>query len=104
MMTSAKDKNGDRILGSPAGETIQKEVLEKGKEYFSDSVSIDGTLHYGYYVPVYQGDSKKPVGMIFVGANKAQKDSAINTDHQYRDLSGIGCDDALYRSGSSVCF
>ena len=78
IMTSAKDKNGDRILGSPAGETIQKEVLEKGKEYFSDSVSIDGTLHYGYYVPVYQGDSKKPVGMIFVGANKAQKDSAIN--------------------------
>ena len=71
IMTSAKDKNGDRILGSPAGETIQKEV-------FSDSVSIDGTLHYGYYVPVYQGDSKKPVGMIFVGANKAQKDSAIN--------------------------
>ena len=78
IMTSAKDKKGDRILGSPAGETIQKEVLEKGKEYFSDSVSIDGTLHYGYYVPVYQGDSKKPVGMIFVGANKAQKDSAIN--------------------------
>ena len=32
IMTSAKDKNGDSILGSTAGETIQKEVLEKGKE------------------------------------------------------------------------
>lgn len=78
IMTSAKDKKGDRILGSPAGDTVKKEVLEKGKEYFSDAVSIDGTLHYGYYVPIKQSGSKQPVGMIFVGANKAEKDSAIN--------------------------
>lgn len=78
IMTSAKDKNGERILGSPAGATIKKEVLEKGKEYFSDSVSIDGTLHYGYYVPIFQENSRTPIGMIFVGANKEQKDLAIS--------------------------
>lgn len=54
IMTSAKDKDGNRLLGSPAGDKIKKRVLEQGKEYFSDNISIDGTIYYGYYVPVYQ--------------------------------------------------
>lgn len=78
VMTSAMDKNGERILGSAAGETIKKKVLEGGKEYFSKAVSIEGTLHYGYYVPIFQEGKEAPIGMIFVGANKAEKDAAID--------------------------
>lgn len=78
IMTSAIDKNGDRILGSPAGEKVTQTVLEGGEEYFSRSVSLDGTLFYGYYVPVYQQGNDAPIGMIFVGANKAEKDAAVN--------------------------
>lgn len=78
IMTSATDKNGDRILGSPAGEKVTQTVLEGGEEYFSRSVSLDGTLFYGYYVPVYQQGNDAPIGMIFVGANKAEKDAAVN--------------------------
>ncbi|MDD6207205.1 MAG: methyl-accepting chemotaxis protein [Clostridiales bacterium] len=78
IMTSAKDKNGKRILGSPAGETVKKKVLEQGKEYFSKAVSIDGIIHYGYYMPVYQTGQEKPIGMIFVGTNKGEKDATIN--------------------------
>lgn len=78
IMTSAIDENGQRILGSPAGERVKKTVLENGEEYFSKSVSIDGTMYYGYYVPVCQSSSNTPVGMIFVGTNRAQKDAAIN--------------------------
>jgi methyl-accepting chemotaxis protein len=79
IMTSATDSNGDRILGSPAGETIVKKVLEGNEEYFSKSVSLDGTLNYGYYMPVHQtGTTENPIGMIFVGVNKAEKDAAIN--------------------------
>lgn len=78
IMTSAKDKDGNRILGSPAGDTIKKQVLNKGKDYFSRAVSIDGTIYYGYYMPVCQQDSKTPIGMIFVGTNKAVKDASIN--------------------------
>lgn len=71
IMTSAVDKNGDRILGSPAGNKIVSMVLEQGKDFFSDNVSIEGTIYYGYYVPVYQnGDDTKPIGMIFAGAEK----------------------------------
>ena len=78
IMTSAKDKDGNRILGSKAGEKVASTVLNGGEEYFSSSVSIDGVMYYGYYVPVLQNGVEKPVGMVFVGANKAEKDSAIN--------------------------
>lgn len=71
IMTSVIDKNGNRILGSPAGDKIQQEVLQKGEEYFSESVSIDGEMYYGYYVPVFQSDEQTiPIGMVFAGMNK----------------------------------
>lgn len=77
--TSALDKNGNRILGSPAGEKIVKKVLQGEKEYFSKAVSLDGVLTYGYYMPVYQNaTTTNPIGMIFVGADKAVQDAAIN--------------------------
>ena len=38
IMTSAVDKNGDRILGSPAGDKVVEKVLNGGEEYFRQSV------------------------------------------------------------------
>lgn len=79
IMTSAKDREGNRILGSPAGDVIVEKVLNGGEEYFSSSVSLDGTMNYGYYIPVYQkGTDSDPIGMIFVGTNKEAKDATIN--------------------------
>ena len=73
IMTSVMDENGERILGSPAGAKIEEEVLNKGREYFSESVSIDGEMYYGYYVPVFQNDdSTEPIGMVFAGVNKKE--------------------------------
>ena len=72
IMTSALDKDGNRILGSPAGQVVSDQVLKKGKGYFSDNVSIDGTIYYGYYTPLYQKDDKSvPIGMVFAGREKA---------------------------------
>lgn len=79
IMTSAVDTNGDRILGSNAGEKIVEKVLKGGEEYFSHAVSIDGTLNYGYFMPVYQNDSDNQIiGMVFVGTDKHAKDAVIN--------------------------
>lgn len=78
IMTSAKDKDGKRILASKAGEKVKDTVLGDGMEYFSNSVSIDGVMYYGYYVPVFQSGVEKPVGMVFVGADKANKDAVVN--------------------------
>lgn len=73
IMTSAKDKDGNRILQSEAGEKIQKEVLNAGHEYFSENVSIEGTMYYGYFTPVYQPDDKStPIGMVFAGSPKQE--------------------------------
>ena len=71
IMTSALDSNGNRILGSPAGEKITDTVLKRGEDFFSSNVSIDGTIYYGYYTPVYQkDDTSAPIGMVFAGAEK----------------------------------
>lgn len=79
IMTSAVDTNGERILGSTAGEKIVEKVLKGGEEYFSHAVSIDGTLNYGYFMPVYQNDSDNQIiGMVFVGTDKHVKDAVIN--------------------------
>lgn len=77
IVTSAVDEDGKRILGSPAGETVKNKVLEQGEEFFSDNVSIDGTMYYGYYIPVYGEGVTKPIGMVFVGAEKESKIAAI---------------------------
>jgi methyl-accepting chemotaxis protein len=79
VMSSAIDKNGERITGSPAGDIIVEKVLNNGEEYFSDSVSLDGEMNYGYFIPVYQVNSYDDIiGMIFIGTNKAENDAKIN--------------------------
>ena len=78
IMTSAMDENGNRILKSKAGDVIVEKVLNGGEEYFSEAVSIEGTLNYGYFMPVYQnGSDTDIVGMIFVGTNKQNKDAVV---------------------------
>jgi methyl-accepting chemotaxis protein len=73
IMTSAKDENGERILGSPAGDLIVEHVLKNGESWFSKNVSMNGTAYFGYYVPVYQpDDSTTPIGMVFAGENKEE--------------------------------
>lgn len=78
IMSSVMDENGVRALDSPAGDKIVAEVLQGGKEYFSHGVVLNGKMNYGYYVPVYQKAGEPPIGMVFAGADKAQKDQAVN--------------------------
>lgn len=78
IMTSAMDENGNRILKSKAGDVIVEKVLNGGEEYFSEAVSIEETLNYGYFMPVYQnGSDTDIVGMVFVGTNKQDKDAVV---------------------------
>lgn len=73
VMTSALDEEGQRILGSPAGEKITEKVLNQGQDYFSNNVLLDKTTYFGYFVPVYQpGDNTTPVGMVFAGTPKQE--------------------------------
>ena len=78
IVTSLKDKNGDRILGSEAGKTVQKKVLQNKKPFFTNGVSVNGKMYYGYYIPVNQNESKDVVGMVFVGTPTAKVSQKIN--------------------------
>jgi methyl-accepting chemotaxis protein len=78
VMTTVVDENGYRVLGSPAGDVVTQKVLKDGEGYFSESVLLNGVLNYGYYVPVFEKATDSPVGMIFVGTAKAEKDAAMN--------------------------
>lgn len=78
IVTSLKDKNGDRILGSEVGKTVQKKVLQNKKSFFTNGVSVDGKMYYGYYIPVSQNESKDVVGMVFVGTPTAKVSQKIN--------------------------
>lgn len=78
IMTSAKDANGDRVLGSRAGDKIVEKILKGGEEYFSSAVSIEGELNYGYFMPVHQNNSDNQIiGMIFVGTNLKEKEAVV---------------------------
>ena len=77
-----------------------EKVLQNGEEYFSSAVSLDGVMNYGYFMPVYQNDSTEIIGMVFVGANKEDKDAVVNGM-----IFGIGaavCDDPVCGRGTEA--
>ena len=78
LVTSLKDKKGDYILGSKAGDYLKKNVLEGGKDVFKSRVSVEGTMYYGYYIPVKQNNSDDIIGMIFAGMPAREVDKTIN--------------------------
>lgn len=67
LVTSLKDADGNRILGSKAGDFLVENVLQDGNEVFTNRVLVDGTFYFGYYVPVYQNNSDEIIGMVFAG-------------------------------------
>lgn len=78
LVTSLKDKNGDYILGSKAGDYLKDNVLKGGKDVFTSRVSVEGTMYYGYYIPVKQNNSDDIVGMIFAGLPASKVDRTTN--------------------------
>ena len=67
LVTSLKDADGKRILGSKAGDFLVENVLQDGNEAFTNRVLVDGTFYFGYYVPVHQNNSDEIIGMVFAG-------------------------------------
>lgn len=67
LVTSLKDADGKRILGSKAGDFLVENVLQDGNEVFTNRVLVDDTFYFGYYVPVHQNNSDEIIGMVFAG-------------------------------------
>lgn len=78
LVTSLIDSNGERIVGSLAGEFLVKNVLTDGNDVFTNRVSVDGVMYYGYYIPVYQNNSDEIIGMIFAGMPVSEVQKSLN--------------------------
>jgi methyl-accepting chemotaxis protein len=77
-MTSVIDAQGNPVIGTKVGETLVDKVINKGQEYFSTDVNVEGQAYYGYYVPLYD-TSGTPVGMVFTGMPQADAKAQISS-------------------------
>lgn len=74
-MTSVIDEQGNRVVGTKAGDAVVQKVLVEGKEHFATNVDVVGQAYFGYYVPLYENGSI--VGMVFAGMPQADAKGQI---------------------------
>lgn len=76
-MTSVMDEQGNRVIGTKAGEQVIEKVLNNGQEHFSTDVDVVGQPYYGYYLPLYDDGTDHIVGMVFAGMPQADAKAQI---------------------------
>lgn len=76
-MTSVVDEQGNRVVGTKAGEQVIEKVLKNGQEHFDTNVSVVGQPYYGYYLPLYETGTDDSIGMIFAGMPQADAKAQI---------------------------
>lgn len=77
-MTSVLDDQGNRVIGTKAGDQVIEKVIENGQELFSTNVDVAGHPYFGYYVPLYETGTTNAVGMVFAGMPQADAKAQIN--------------------------
>lgn len=65
-LTTLVDESGTRLVGTEVSTDVQKAVLQRGEEYFSESADVNGAAYFGYYVPI-RDDAGNVVGISFAG-------------------------------------
>ncbi len=85
--TSLIDKaTGNRIVGTKASDAVISTVLQKGEDYNTDNIEINGENYYAYYKPV-KDSGGSVVGMVFAGRPSKDVDSVIV--RQTSSIAGI---------------
>lgn len=65
VITTIKDKNGERITNTKLDDTRIVDAVLTGNECYSRNVQIRGTGYFAYYVPLY--NDGEVCGMVFAG-------------------------------------
>lgn len=76
-ITTVESLDGTRAMGTTADNQVTKTVLVEHNTFFSDKVSVDGQLYFGYYEPIKNADDTV-VGMIFAGKPRSIVMKSIN--------------------------
>lgn len=77
-LTTVLGDDGQRFVGTKAGDAVIQAVLKNGQNYFSDNVTINNERYFGYYVPIRNTDNSI-VGMFFAGAPRSDVMSMVNS-------------------------
>lgn len=66
ILTSIRNDDGTRAVGTKAAAEVVRNVLGEGKAYFYKKVLVNGRNYIGYYIPFSNSDGAA-TGMIFAG-------------------------------------
>lgn len=66
VMTTIKDKDGNRIIGTNAHARVIEDVLKRHEATFYHNVLVNDEEYFAYYEPVFASDGTC-IGMIFAG-------------------------------------
>lgn len=76
ILTTIRDSEGKRIVGSGATERVINEVLKTGEPHFYTKAIIYHSTYFCYYAPLFNSDGTT-VGMLFVGKPTAEVDNSV---------------------------
>lgn len=66
VLTTIRDNDGNRILGTSAHFRVVEDVYKKQAETFYHNVLVNEEEYFAYYAPIYNSDGEC-IGMIFAG-------------------------------------
>ncbi len=78
-ITTIRNPDGERAVGTRASAAVVRNVLQKGEVYSSDDIVVNGTRYFGYYIPLTD-ESGSCVGMVFAGKSSAEVSENVNRD------------------------
>lgn len=76
VLTTLRNENGERIVGTKADERVSDQVLNRGEPYFNQNLKVNGVPCYVGYEPMKNPDGEV-VGMIFVGYPRSAGEKRI---------------------------
>jgi len=78
MSTSLRSVDtGERIIGTKASDAVIATVLNGGKDYSTENVTINKQRYFAYYMPLKNSDGKI-IGMVFAGQPAADVEDYIS--------------------------
>ena len=77
VLTTLVDAGGNRQVGGTAPAEVSSQVFDQGQEYGNNNTEIFGKRYISYYIPLYQENTKTPVGMVFLGKEYTQIQASI---------------------------
>ncbi len=78
MLTTITDEKGERLVGTDASDEVVEKVLNKGEEFSSFDVEINGIPYAVHYTPL-KNSGGGVIGMAFAGYPLSEIKSKINS-------------------------